>query len=348
MQTRIRDYGVRIGELNTGRLNKITDVSGVKIGHSTISNGVVNTGVTALHPHSGNIFEQKVVSAAHVFNGFGKSIGLLQIEELGTIETPILLTNTLSIGTCTNSLITYMLDKNGQIGRTTGTVNPVIGECNDMFLNDIRELAIREDHVLEALETAADDFEEGGVGAGTGMKCFGLKGGIGSSSRVIQFPHGAYTIGVLTLTNFGVLENLRINGIHAGEKIRNKLPDNSSEPDKGSVIVLVATDLPVTSRQLKRVIKRAGVGLSRTGSYIGNGSGDIVIGFSTANKVSHDPAQDLVSLTAIHEDDIDQAFTAVADATEEAVLNSMITANTVKGRDGHTLYSLRKYIDDLL
>ncbi|SDM92896.1 P1 family peptidase [Sediminibacillus halophilus] len=345
MQKRIRDYGIEIGSLETGRLNKISDVGGVTSGHATIDDGPLKTGVTAILPHQGNVFTNKVVGAAHVLNGFGKSVGTIQLEELGTIETPILLTNTLSIGTCTDSLIDYMLKHNPEIGRTTGTVNPVVGECNDMYLNDIRARAVQSRHVKEALTSAAIDFQEGGVGAGTGMKCFGLKGGIGSSSRVISYPHGSYTIGVLTLTNFGSLEQLRVNDKRAGHIIKQRLAEHSPEPDKGSVIVVVATDLPVSSRQLKRIIKRAGVGLSRCGSYIGNGSGDVILGFSTANQVPHHADAQISRYSAIHEEDIDLAFLAVADATEEAVLNSMITAETVTGRDGNTLHSLREFME---
>ncbi|QTM97944.1 S58 family peptidase [Sediminibacillus dalangtanensis] len=347
MQKRIRDFGLEIGSLETGRLNKISDVSGVTAGHATIDDGPLKTGVTAILPHQGNVFINKVVGAVHVLNGFGKSVGTIQLEELGAIETPILLTNTLSIGTCTDSLIDYMLEQNPEIGRTTGTVNPVVGECNDMYLNDIRARAVQSSHVREALTSAVTDFHEGGVGAGTGMKCFGLKGGIGSSSRVISYSHGSYTIGVLTLTNFGSLEQLRVNEKRAGHVIKQRLADHSHEPDKGSVIVVVATDLPVSSRQLKRIIKRAGVGLSRCGSYIGNGSGDVIFGFSTANQVPHHSDGQISRFRAIHEEDIDLAFLAAADATEEAVLNSMITAETVTGRDGNTLYSLRTFMEFL-
>ncbi|WP_053217570.1 DmpA family aminopeptidase [Virgibacillus senegalensis] len=347
MQKKIRDYGIKIGSLEPGRLNKITDVSGVMAGHATIDDGPLKTGVTAILPHQGNLFTSKVIGTTHVLNGFGKSVGTVQVEELGTIETPILLTNTLSVGTCTTSLIDYMLEQNPEIGRSTGTVNPVVGECNDMYLNDIRAGAVQNRHVREALASATVSFKEGAVGAGTGMKCFGLKGGIGSSSRVISYPHGSYTIGVLTLTNFGSLEHFRLNGQEAGKAIQNRLSDRREEPDKGSVIVVMATDLPVSSRQLKRIIKRTGVGLSRCGSYIGNGSGDIMIGFTTANQIKHEYDGQLNRFRAIHEDDIDQAFVATADATEESVLNSMITAETVTGRDGNTLYSLQEFIDVL-
>ncbi|KIL44600.1 P1 family peptidase [Jeotgalibacillus soli] len=347
MQKRIRDYGVEIGKLKTGVLNKITDVMGVSVGHATIDDGDLKTGVTAIHPHDRNLFKEKVIGAAYVMNGFGKTVGTIQIEELGTIETPILLTNTLSIGECTNSLLTYMIEQNEEIGNTTGTVNPIVGECNDMFLNNIRAQAVKKEHVYEALKTSDREFLEGAVGAGTGMKSFGLKGGIGSSSRILQYPHGTYMLGALVLSNFGEIHNFLLDGKRAGEKIQEKLLYNQAEGDKGSIIIVIATDLPVTSRQLKRIIKRASVGLSRTGSYIGNGSGDIFIGFSTANKISHDNPNQLVPSYAIHEEDIDQAFIAAAETTEEAILNSLITAETTTGRNGNTLYSLKDFMHDI-
>lgn len=344
MQKRLRDFGMKIGNLETGSLNKITDVPGVKVGHSTISSGDIQTGITAILPHSGNLFNNKVIGVSYAMNGFGKTIGTLQVNELGTIETPILLTNTLSVGVCATHLIDFMLEQNEHIGRTTGTVNPVIGECNDMFLNDIRTQSIKKEHVLEALRSADIDFKEGSIGAGRGMKCFGLKGGIGSSSRIVSYPHGTYTMGVLVLSNFGELDQFRMNGIHVGPLLKQKLTSISPEGDKGSIMIIVGTDLPVTSRQLQRIIKRAAVGLSRTGSFIGNGSGDVFIGFSTANSIPHDKQDTLLSIKAIHEEDIDQAFLAIADATEEAILNSILTAKTTVGREGNILHSLADYI----
>ncbi|MEH7383510.1 P1 family peptidase [Bacillus sp. JJ1533] len=347
MQKRLRDYGIQIGTLPTGSLNKITDVKGVKVGHSTISKGEIQTGVTAIIPHEQNIFNNKVVAASYAMNGFGKTMGTLQIDELGTIETPILLTNTLSAGVVADHLIGYSLAQNKEIGDTTGTVNPVVGECNDMFLNNIRNQSITANHVREALETATTHYEEGSIGAGMGMKCFGLKGGIGSSSRILTYPHGTYTLGVLVLSNFGDLDQFRLNGKHVGPMIKTKLPVTTSDGDKGSIMIIIATDLPVTSRQLKRIIKRASVGLSRTGSFIGNGSGDVFIGFSTANKISHDNHNTLQTFKAVHEDDLDQVFLATADATEEAILQSLVTAKTTIGRNGNTLYSLADYMDEI-
>ncbi|WP_077624018.1 P1 family peptidase [Sediminibacillus massiliensis] len=346
MQNRIRDFGVKIGNLEPGSQNKITDVQGVAVGHSTVRNGDINTGVTSIIPHQRNIFENKVTGASYVVNGFGKTAGLVQLDELGVIETPILLTNTFGVGQCMTSLVRYMLDENEQIGRTTGTINPIVGECNDMFLNDIRSLAVREEHVIEALRTATFDFEEGGVGAGTGMKCFGLKGGIGSASRKIPLSYGNYTLGVLVLSNFGSMENFILNGDQVGRRLVRKFSKAIDEQDKGSIMIIVATDLPVSSRQMKRIIKRSGAGLARTGSIFGNGSGDIVIGFSTANQIKHDQGE-LQSLQMLPEDDIDQAFMASVEATEEAILNSMVTAETTVGRNGNTLYSLKEFIEEV-
>ncbi|WP_369405015.1 DmpA family aminopeptidase [Piscibacillus salipiscarius] len=342
---RIRDYGYKIGTMNTGKLNKITDVHGVKVGHQTFAKGDLHTGVTSVFPHNGNVFKEKVVGATHVINGFGKTVGSIQINELGTIETPILLTNTFNVGVCSEALIEYTLKQNPEIGRTTGTVNPFVGECNDMILNDIRAMALTKEDAHHALNKARVDFEEGATGAGTGMSCFGLKGGIGSSSRIIQYEHGTYTLGVLVLSNFGQLDQFRIDGRDIGKSLKQQL-DVTSEPDKGSIMVVVATDLPVSHRQLRRVIKRSAAGISRTGSFYGNGSGDIVIGFSTDNKVPHNSSNGLQSFKAIHEDDINQAFQAVSEATEEAILNSMVTAKTTVGRGGKKIYSLRDFFTD--
>ncbi|MFC7392241.1 P1 family peptidase [Scopulibacillus cellulosilyticus] len=340
-QKRLRDYGIKIGRMKTGKRNAITDVAGVTVGHCTLSNGDMQTGVTAVLPHQDNIFQEKLIAASHVFNGFGKSMGLVQINELGILETPIILTNTLSIGIAADALIKYMLRNNQDIGRSSGTVNPVVCECNDMMLNDIRASYVRSEHVFSAIENASTDFYEGGAGAGTGMVSYGLKGGIGTASRCFTLYNQTYTIGVLVLANFGKQEDLLVNGYPLGRELSAKELDES---EKGSVIILVASDLPVTSRQLNRIIKRSAVGLSRTGSFIGNGSGDIVIGFSAAQRIPQQMTG-LVSVKAIHDNDMDHAFHAAAEATEEAVLNALVTAETTVGRDGYRAESLREYID---
>ncbi|SHH19926.1 D-aminopeptidase [Caloranaerobacter azorensis DSM 13643] len=347
-QKRIRDYCVIIGELKPGEKNAITDVKGVKVGHVTLNNGSVKTGVTAILPHEGNIFKDKVIASSHVINGFGKTIGTIQIEELGTIETPIILTNTLSVGLATDALIEYMLKENEDIGFTTGTVNPVVCECNDGYLNDIRGRYVKKEHVFEAIQNADVEFEEGAVGAGAGMSCYGLKGGIGSSSRQIELDNRTYTVGILVLSNFGRKEDLTINGIRIGKMISEKNKVKCNESDKGSIIVILATDIPMTSRQLKRISRRAVIGLNRTGSYMGNGSGEIVIGFTTSNRISHYEKEATTNIKMFNENKIDVVFRAVAEATEEAILNSLICADTTEGRDGHIRYSLKEYIGLIL
>ncbi|ASF41237.1 aminopeptidase [Halobacillus halophilus] len=343
-QLRIRDFGIDIGTLSTGRRNAITDVEGVRVGHCTLSERSTQTGVTAILPHEGNIFKEKLIASNHIINGFGKTMGTVQMNELGTLETPILLTNTLGIGTASEALIEYMLERTPEIGRSTGSVNPVVGECNDMILNDIRDLSIEKEHVVQALEDASSEFPEGSVGAGRGMVCYSLKGGVGSSSRLVELHHGTYTIGVLVLTNFGRMGDLLVNGRPVGEQLSRHV-EVSNEADKGSVMVVVATDLPVSERQLNRIIKRSVTGLSRTGSLITTGSGDVVIGFSTAAKIPYKADTPLLSFQTIHEEDIDEAFRAVSEATEEAVLNSLITADSVTGRDGNKAQALRSLLE---
>lgn len=332
---------LRIGRLKPGRLNTIADVAGVTVGHCTVSDGMIQTGVTAVRPHPGNLFQEKLVAACQVLNGFGKSVGLVQVEELGTIETPILLTNTLSVGTATTALVKEMLAENPSIGDTTGTVNPLVFECNDGYLNAIRELAVTEAHINDALAHCTSEVEEGAIGAGRGMKCFDLKGGIGSSSRVFEVSGQVYTLGVLVLTNHGRFQDLTIAGQAIGRQLQSPRPP---EADKGSVITLIATDLPLTARQLKRLSRRAVVGLSRTGSYMTNGSGEIVLSFSTANRIPHEKQGARLTLQAIYDDDLDIAFHAVAESVEEAVLSSLWHAETVTGREGRTLHSLREWL----
>jgi D-aminopeptidase len=345
---RNRDYGITIGRMKPGNLNSITDIEGIKVGHVTLNDGAVKTGVTAILPHGGNVFREKVMASSCVINGFGKSIGLIQIEEMGTIETPIILTNTLSVGAAFDGVVEYMLSHNHDIGRTTGTVNPVICECNDGYLNDIRKCFIEKSQVKAAIDNADIEFEEGSVGAGTGMCCLGLKGGIGTSSRVVEFNEKKYILGSLVLSNFGIGEELLINGIKAGESIKSLLSRNYEEQDKGSIVMIIATDIPLSERQLKRVGKRAVVGLSRTGSFIGNGSGDIVIAFTTANKINHYEEKDICEIKVISDNKIDLVFKAAAESVEESILNSLICAETTTGRDGHTKHSLKEFIKDIL
>ncbi|MFZ3578393.1 P1 family peptidase [Virgibacillus sp. DJP39] len=340
-QKRLRDYGVKIGSLTTGSKNAITDVEGVTVGHITLSNQRMQTGVTAIIPHQGNLFKEKLLASSHVINGFGKTTGTIQMEELGTLETPIILTNTLNVGTASDALIEYMLEDNPEIGDTTGTVNPVVGECNDMLLNDVRAKYVEKEHIFKALQNASLDVEEGTVGAGTGMLCYSLKGGIGTASRMMKLEHGEYTMGVLVLSNFGILSDLKINGKAVGQELKEAIVQSYEEKDKGSIMMIVATDLPVSERQLNRILKRTVTGLSRTGSIITTGSGEVAIGFSTASKIPHEKPDHCLTSTTIHEDDIDLAFRAIGEATEEAVLNSLITADHVIGRDGNERPALK-------
>lgn len=346
-QKRIRDYGISIGSLPCGERNAITDVDGVTVGHTTLAKQSMQTGVTAILPHQGNLFKEKVRAAIHVTNGYGKTAGSIQLQELGTIETPIILTNTLNVGVAADAVVRYMLDKNPDIGLNAGTVNPLVGECNDGFLNDIRGMHVETDHVIKAITEAGSEFYEGAVGAGRGMSCFQLKGGIGTASRKVRLGEREYTVGSLVLSNMGVKPNLVIAGQPVG-KLLSQLDKNSdASMDKGSIIMLLATDAPLIERQLKRMASRANVGLIRTGSFLGNDSGDIAIAFTTKNRVAHDLGQHNPHLVSIFEGHIDQLFNAAAEATEEAIINSMVTAEQVIGRDGNTRKSLQSYMASL-
>ena len=342
-----RDLGFRVGWLDSGPLNLITDVSGVKVGHATISEGEVQTGVTAVLPHEGNIFREKLLAATHVINGFGKSMGLIQINELGTLETPIILTNTLSIGTAANALIEYMLKNNPDIGSTTGTVNPVVGECNDGFLNDIRGLHVKKEHIWQAIDTASDTFTQGAVGAGTGMCAYELKGGIGSASRKLLLNKIAYTVGIMVLANMGKTQDLLVAGRQVGRRIAERQAAVKDPVPDGSIIVVLATDVPLCERQLGRIAKRALIGLARTGSQIDSGSGEIVIAFSTVNRINHYQSNTVDQIQRLSEERLNDVFRAVSECTEEAILNSMLMARTTSGIGGHVAYSLADYLEEL-
>ncbi|WP_072907310.1 P1 family peptidase [Anaerobranca californiensis] len=345
---KISDYGIKIGKLETGEKNKISDVKGVKVGHVTLNYGNIKTGVTAILPHEANLFKEKVMAASYVLNGFGKAIGIIQINELGTIETPIILTNTLNIGIAADALIEYMLINNEDIGYTTGTVNPVICECNDGFLNDIRGRHIKKEHIFEAINNACIDFVEGSVGAGTGMSCFGLKGGIGSASRKFNIKSKEYTIGALVLSNFGTMEDFLLDGKKVGKSIKKIDERDESEKERGSIIVILATDAPMSERQLRRLCKRGGAGIVRTGSYLGNGSGDIIIAFTTQNRIKHYEEDGEIAIKMLNDNMIDIAFKGAVEAVEEAILNSLICAETTEGRDGNIRFSLKDYIEKIM
>lgn len=326
--------------MKTGKRNSITDVKGVLVGHVTHSYGDIQTGVTAILPQPSNWFRKKCISACHVINGFGKTIGLTQIEELGTLETPILLTNTLSAPFVADSLVKYMLLHFKEIGSKVGTVNPVVGECNDSYLNDIRKQVIAENDVFNALDNASEDFKRGSVGAGRGMSCYQLKGGIGTSSRLIDLDSKEYTIGCLVLTNMGELKDLRIDGELVGRDIEL---DIKKEEDAGSIMIILATDLPLDSLQLKRMSKRACAGLARTGSYIGHGSGDIVISFSTANKIDLISENAITVRESLHDSFMNKVFEATVEVVESSIIDSLMSASELTGFNGNNRKALSNY-----
>ena len=347
---RTRDIGIDIGIFLPGEFNAITDVKGVKVGHCTLiegkgvlkpGEGPVRTGVTAILPHDGNIFKEKLPAAAFVFNGFGKSTGFHQINEVGNLETPILLTNTLNVPIVADALIEWSMEQNPEIGIQTDTVNPVVGEVNDGFLNDIQGRHVKKEHVYSALRNAkSGPVEEGAVGAGTGSSCMGWKGGIGTASRVLPQNRGGYTVGVLVLTNFDGI--LTVNGAPVGRELgrysySEDFPHAFPETQdlNGSVMVAVATDAPLDHRQLKRVAKRVSLGLARTGFYGSNGSGDFFIAFSTAAIIPHEPDQIALKNTVMTNEALSPLFLATVEATEEAVINSLLKAKTIIGRDGN-------------
>lgn len=348
---RVRDIGLEIGELPPGPLDAITDVPGVRVGQVTVWHGdgplrpgigPTRTGVTVILPHEGNLFLNRVPAAYYQYNGYGKCIGLEQIEELGVLETPIALTSTLSVGRVADGLITHAISHNPGIGISMSSVNPFVGECNDGWLNDIQGRHVGGPEVLRAIAEASDGpVAEGAVGAGTGMSAFGFKGGIGTASRVVPAEIGGWTVGALVLANFGQPSALTIDGVPVGRLLHE---ETESSPDRGSIMMIVATDAPMLDRQLRRLAKRAVLGLARTGSYGGHGSGDVVVAFSTAESVRRPYAAPAwtARIEILVEDGtdgssmaIDALFQAAAESTEEAILNALFQARTTVGRDGH-------------
>ena len=327
--------------LPSGPRNLITDVAGVRVGHATVQQGEVNTGVTAVLPHPGHLFLDKVMASAAVINGFGKSAGILQVQELGTIDTPILLSNTLSVGTAFTGLCRYVLEQNAGAGVYTGSVNCLVTECNDGRRNDIQGLHVREEHVLQAISAAGETFEEGAVGGGTGMCCLGLKGGIGSASRVVELDGTACTVGALVMANFGRAGDLMIGGRHIDTRSAG---DRLAVKDDGSIIMLLATDVPLSERQLGRMARRTAVALGRTGSYCGNGSGDIAIAFTTANRVPHRGGAAVEAYRMVRDDRIDPVFLAAVEAVEEAIISALYHARTLTGFQGRTSVGLRDFL----
>jgi D-aminopeptidase len=347
-----RDAGLAVGRLPPGTHNALTDVAGVRVGHTTLiagegplhpGQGPVRTGVTVILPHGANLFHQKVRAAVHTINGFGKACGFEEVRELGVIEAPIALTNTLNVGLVADALVQYALRQSPEIGIRTSSVNVVVGECNDGYLNDLQGRHVHAEHVWAAIETASSGLvSEGAVGAGTGTSCFGWKGGIGTASRALPADAGGFTLGALVQTNFGRPGDLLVKGVAVGRHVRPPGTRKWPSPDSGSIMVALATDAPLTARQLGRLCVRAGVALARTGSHYDHGSGDFVIAFSTAHRIEHEPS----SLTTTQILLADEAkamgwlFLAVIESVEEAILNSLCQAETVVGCDGHTRHAL--------
>lgn len=347
---RARELGIAPGAFEPGTHNAITDVAGVRVGHATIVQGdTVRTGVTAILPHNGNLYQEKIAAAVHVFNAFGKLVGSTQVEELGQIETPILLTNTLSVWDAAAALTDWMLTRPGN--ENVRSINPVVGETNDGWLSDIRGRHVKAEHVRAAVESASDGaVAEGAVGAGTGTVAFGWKGGIGTSSRRVPMRDGrVFTVGVLVQSNFG--GRLTINGVPVWRSLQP--PERASAEAggtfaDGSCMIVVATDAPLDARQLRRLAARAMLGMARTGSTGSSGSGDYVIAFSTTRGVAGPPASNAPARAAatsggggpVVEGHLSPLFEAVIDATEEAIYNSMLRATTVRGIDGHTVEAI--------
>jgi D-aminopeptidase len=356
MRPRTRDLGIKIGRLDPGKWNAITDVPGVKVGHTTLIQGAgklvpgkgpVRTGVSAILPHEGDLFLEKVTGAVHRINGFGEVTNAEQIHEMGFIEGPIMLTNTFNVPRVADAVIDWSLEQNQAMGIETWGISPVVAETSDIWLNDIRGRHVHREHVFHAIESATDGaVEEGAVGGGTGMVCYDFKGGIGTASRRLSDKLGGYTVGVLVQSNFGWRPQLMIDGVPVGRELVDYQPRKGAVPpiviDGGSVIVVIATDAPCTHRQLTRLAVRAANGLARTGSHTGNTSGDFVIAFSTTRRKQHYTENFTYTFQQIAEsgDLINHMFWSVVEATEEAVLNSLFKAETMVGRDDRVIAAL--------
>ena len=354
-----------VGILPSGPGNRITDIAGVRVGHMTLDRGAVQTGVTVIYPHGDNLFQNKVPAGVSVINGFGKSVGLVQLEELGVIETPVALTNTFSVPMVAQAQIRQAVAANPQIGREWATVNPLVFECNDGYLNDIQAMAVTEADYLQACERASEQVGQGSVGAGRGMSSFGLKGGIGTASRcaIQQGPLAGsapdYLVGALVLSNFGALRNLQIDGEAIGQRIRTRMAEAQAQSapaiaddreaeavDKGSIIIVLATDAPLDARQLRRLSMRAAAGLARTGSNFGHGSGDIAVAFSTGMRIGQELEHRQAQVAPLHELQLNPLFDAAAEATEQAIVNALWHASEVVGRDGHRRLPLAHWLHD--
>jgi len=346
---RARDIGVAPGVLPHGEINAITDVAGVRVGHvSLVSGDDIRTGVTAVVPHGGNLFQEKTPAAVYTANGFGKAAGFEQVRELGVLESPILLTNTLNVGTAVSAGVSWILEQ--EDNEEVRSVNVLVGETNDGFLNDIRSQSVRPQHVFSAIESAeTGQVAEGNVGAGTGTRAFGWKAGIGTASRALPGGLGGHTVGVLVQSNFGGV--LTMDGARVGEELGQyrfrealeadlDLELSQQEDDQGSIMVVVATDAPVSERNLERMAKRASLGIGRTGGFMSNGSGDFMVAFSTSDTIEHDDPAPGRSREVLADRDMDPLFMATVEATEEAIYNSLLQAESMSGRDGHRMEAI--------
>lgn len=339
---RARESGLVAGRLAAGTHDAITDVGSVRVGHATLirDEGPVRTGVTVVLPHEGDPFAEKVVAAVHTINGFGKPLGFEQVRELGVIESPVALTNTLNVGLVADALVQHAIRRGRAAGYEVASVNVVVGETNDGYLNDIQGRHVRAADVWAAIESAAGGpVAEGAVGAGTGTVCLGWKGGIGTASRVVSAARGGFAVGALVQTNFGRAEDLTIRGVPVGRHLR---PAERPRPAAGSVMVVLATDAPLTSRQLGRLCRRVPVGLARVGGMLTHGSGDFAVAFSTARRVPHRPASLTAAATVVVDEGrvMNALFLAVVESVEAAVLNSLCAAESMTGRDGHRVDAL--------
>jgi D-aminopeptidase len=332
VRKRLRELGFTVGRLPPGPSCSLVDVPGVRVGHLTLREGdSVRTGVTAVLPHGGNLYAEKVPGACHVINGYGKATGLSQLAELGTLESPVMLTNTLAVGAVWEGGLRHLLERNPEAARDGDTVNVVVGECFDGWLSDARSLPVRPEHAIEAIAGASDEPpREGAVGAGTGTTCFGFKSGVGSSSRLVE---GGFALGCLVVSNFGSRRDLHML-VGAGAAAR--AAESAADPGGGSIMIVLATDAPLSDRQLRRLAARATFGLGRAGSFASSGSGEYAIAFSTAWRVPHRAHDPRLELSLLRDDsrELRELFEAAGEATQEAVLNSLCAAEPTDGRDG--------------
>lgn len=343
---RVRELGLVVGSGLPGPKNAISDVPGVTVGHITLvegegklvpGQGPVRTGVTAVLPHGGNLYAAPVAAAAHVINGFGKATGLAQLEELGVLEAPILITSTLNVGLVWDAAVQFLIDRNPEAAISSPTPSPVVLECHDGFLNDAQGRHVRVEHVYSAIKDAGSSVIEGCVGAGTGMTAYGFKSGVGTASRRLATKQGSYTVGCLAVPNCGRRGDLIMGGVPIGRLIKESKTTTleRSRSEDGSIVVVLGTDAPLSSRQLGRIARRAVVGVGRTGSVVSHGSGDFVIAFNTTPRETHKAKERSFHKEQLYDHRLTPLFGAAVEATEEAILNALCMATSMTGRDGN-------------